>query len=76
MLILVACFILYFLKLSGTIGFWRYIFRIQACDLIICGYFCIRFNDFLFKGKSLTVFTNSYSPHNFEKKDKVILDYF
>ena len=32
------------------------IFRIQAYDSIMCGYFCIVFIDFLFKGKSLTDF--------------------
>ena len=28
--------------------------RIQAYDLIICGYFCIRFIDFMLAGKTLT----------------------
>ena len=30
------------------------IFRIQAYDSIMCGYFCIGFITFMFKGKSLT----------------------
>ena len=30
------------------------IFRIQAYDSIMCGYFCIGFINFMFKGKSLT----------------------
>ena len=30
------------------------IFRIQANDWIMCGYFCIAFIDFMLKGKSLT----------------------
>ena len=30
------------------------IFRIQAYDSIKCGYFCIGFIDFMFKGKSFT----------------------
>ena len=33
------------------------IFRIKANDLIMCGYFCIAFIDFMFKGKSLTDYT-------------------
>ena len=33
------------------------IFRIKADDLIMCGYFCIAFIDFMFKGKSLTDYT-------------------
>ena len=32
------------------------IFRIQAFDPVICGYFCIGFIDFMFKGNSLTDF--------------------
>ena len=32
------------------------IFRIQACDLIMYGYFCIGFIDFMLTGKSLTDF--------------------
>ena len=41
------------------------IFRIQAYDLIMCGYFCIGFIDFMFAGKTLTDFTNLFSPNNF-----------
>ena len=36
------------------------IFRIQAYDSIICGYFCIGFIDFMLAGKSLTDFTNLF----------------
>ena len=41
------------------------IFRIQAYDSIMCGYFCIRFIDFMLKGKILTEFMNISSPNNF-----------
>ena len=30
----------------------------------MCEYFCIRFVDFMLKGKSLTDFTNLFSPSN------------
>ena len=43
------------------------IFRIQAYDSIICGYFCIGSIDFMFSGKTLTEFTNLFSPNNFKK---------
>ena len=33
------------------------IFRIQAYDSIMCGYFCIAFIDFMLAGKTLTEFT-------------------
>ena len=52
------------------------IFRIQAYDSIICGYFCIGFIDFMLKGKALTEYTNLFSPNNFKKNDDIILNYF
>ena len=51
------------------------IFRIQAYDSIICEYFCIGFIDFMLKGKTLTEYTNPFSPNNFKKND-IILSYF
>ena len=33
----------------------------------MCGYFCIAFIDFMFKGKSLTDYTNLLSPNDFKK---------
>ena len=52
------------------------IFRIQACDSIMCGYFCIGFIDFMLKGKTLTEYTNRFSPNNFQNNDDIILNYF
>ena len=52
------------------------IFRIQAYYSIMCGYFCIRFIDFMLKGKTLTEYTNLFSPNNFKKNDDIILNYF
>ena len=52
------------------------IFRIQAYDSIMCGYFCIGFIDFMFKGKSLTDYTNLFSPNDFKRNDDAILNYF
>ena len=43
------------------------IFRIQAYDSIMCGYFCIGFIDFMLAGLTLTEFTNLFSPNNFKK---------
>ena len=40
------------------------------------GYCCIGFIDFIFKGNSLTDFTNLFSPNNFKRTDDVILNYF
>ena len=52
------------------------IFRIQAYDSIMCRYFCIGFIDFMLAGKTLTEFTNLFSPNNFKKNDDIILNYF
>ena len=52
------------------------IYRIQAYDLIMCGYFCIGFINFMFNVKSLTDYTNLFSPNNFNKNDVIILNYF
>ena len=52
------------------------IFRIQAYDSIMCGYFCIGFIDFMFKGKTLTEYTNLFSPNDFTKKDDIIMSFF
>ena len=52
------------------------IFRIQADNSIMCGYFCIGFIDFIFAGKSLIDFTSLFSPYDFKKNDDIILNYF
>ena len=52
------------------------IFRVQAYDSKMCGYFWIGFIDYVPAGKTFTDCTNLFSPHHFEKNDRVILDYF
>ena len=52
------------------------IFRVQAHDSIMCGYFCIGLINFMLKGKTLTEYTNQFSPNNFKKNDDIILNYF
>ena len=42
----------------------------------MCGYFCIGFIDFMLKDKTLTFFSNLFSPNNFDKNDDIILKYF
>ena len=51
------------------------IFRIQAYDSVMCGYFCISFINYIFMGKSLTNYTNLFSPNNFKKNENIILNY-
>ena len=52
------------------------IFRIQAYDSIMCGYFCIEFIDFMLAGKTLTKYTNLFSPNNFKENDDIIFKLF
>ena len=42
----------------------------------MCGYFCIGFIDFMLAGKKFTDYTSLISPHDFEKNDNIILNYF
>ena len=42
----------------------------------MCGYFCIRFINYMLKGKTLTEYKNLFSPTNFKKNDDIILNYF
>ena len=48
------------------------IFRIQAYDSVMCGYFCNGFIDFMIAGKILTEFTNLFSLNNFNKNNNMI----
>ena len=43
------------------------IYRIQAYDSIMCGYFCIGFINFMFNGNSLTDYTSLFSPNDLKK---------
>ena len=52
------------------------IFRIQAYDSIMCGHFCIEFIDLMLERKTLTEYTNLFSPNNLKKNDDITLNYF
>ena len=43
------------------------IYRIQAYNSIMCGYFCTGFINFMFNGKSLKDYTDLFSPNDFKK---------
>ena len=47
------------------------IFRVQANNSIMCGYFCIGFIDFILPGKKMTDFTSMLFPY-----DCIILSFF
>ena len=54
-------------KFIGNSDIKSNIFRIQAYDSFMCGYFCI-----MLKGKTLLDYTNLFSPNDFKKNDRVI----
>ena len=60
-------------KFIGNKNIITNIYRIQACDSIMCRYLCIEFIDFMLKGKSLLDY--NFVNEN-EKSDKITLKYF
>ena len=38
----------------------------------MCGYFCIKFIDYMFDDKTLIDYTNLFSPHDLKKKLKLL----
>ena len=63
-------------KVIGNKNIKANIYRVQANDSVMCGYFCIGFIDFMLAGKTLIDFTTLFSPHDFDTNDQVILSYF
>ena len=63
-------------KFIGNKSIITNIYRMQAYNSIMCGYFCIGFIDFILKDRSLLEYTNLFSPNEYEKNDKIILKYY
>ena len=42
----------------------------------MCGYFCILLIEYMLNNKTLTDFTNLFSPSDFKKNDEIIQRYF
>ena len=61
-------------KFTGNNNTENNIFRIQAYDSIMCGYFCIEFINYMLKGKTLLDYTYLFSSHDLKKNDKIIKD--
>ena len=65
------------MKITDNKNIVTNIFRIQAYDSIMCGYFCIGFINYMFDGNNgLTDFTNLFLPDDFRKNNDIILNYF
>ena len=63
-------------KFIGNKNITTNIFRVQAYDSIMRGYFCIGFINFMLKGRNLLEYTSLFSTNNYEKNDKIILNKF
>ena len=63
-------------KFIGNKNIKGSIFRLQAYDSIMCGYFRIEFINYMFDDKSLIDFTSLFSLHNFKKNDKIVKQIF
>ena len=63
-------------KFIGNKNIKANIYRVQANNSIMCGYFCTGFIDFMLAGKTLIDYTNLFSPDDFNKNDQIILSYF
>ena len=53
------------IKVIGNKNIKSNIFRIHSYDSLMCGYFCILFIEFMLNNKTLTDFTNLFSPYDF-----------
>ena len=63
-------------KVIGNKDIKGSIFRFQAYDSIMRGYFCTEFINYMFDAKSLIDFTSLFSPHDFKKNYKTIKQLF
>ena len=63
-------------KFIGNKNIITNIYRIQAYNLIMYGYCCTGWIDFMLKGKRFLDYTSLFSPNDYVKNDKIILKYF
>ena len=63
-------------KFIGNRNIKANIYRVQATNSVMCGYFCIGFIDFMLAGKTLLDYINLFSPDDFNKNYSIIFSYF
>ena len=64
------------IKIIGNKNVMTNIYRIQAYELIMCGYFCTGFIDFIMNGKNFLYYTHLFSVNEYKKNDKKKLKLF
>ena len=52
------------------------IFRIQENESRMCGFYCIAFKEYMLAVKTLSDYTNLFSPNDYKKNEKIIHKYF
>ena len=60
-------------KFTGNKNIIKNIYRLQAYNSIMCGYFCFGFIDFMLKGKSSLDYTHLFCSNDYEINDKIKL---
>ena len=63
-------------KFIGNKNITTNVFRVQACDSLMCENLCIWFIHFMLKAKSLLEDTNLFCPIEYEKNDEIMLKIF
>ena len=63
-------------KIIGNKNIKTNIFSVQTNNSITHGYFYVEFIDFMLKVKGLLDYTNLFSPGEYKKNDKTILNHF
>ena len=58
--------------MSSVIKKLKRIYLDYKHDSIMCGYYCIEFINYMFKGKTLLEYTNLFSPNDFKKNNQII----
>ena len=44
--------------------------------ILLCGFYCITFIEYMIPGKTLLDYTNLCSPNDYQKNDQIIYKYF
>ena len=48
----------------------------QDDDSVMYGFYCVAFIEYLIAGKTLLVYTNLFSPNDYQKNDNIIYKFF
>ena len=50
--------------------------RMQSCNSIMRGFYCIAFEEYIIAGKALLDYRNLLSPNDYQKNGNIIYKYF